>query len=295
MPYLLLVSIIWAFSFGIIKSRLAGVDASLVALVRLVLSLAVFAPFARLGGVRWRDRARLAAVGAVQFGAMYVLYLRAYAYLAAYEVALFTILTPLYVVLVDAAKERRLRALHLVAAALSTAGAAVVVWASPRTESPLPGILLVQASNLCFAVGQLAWKWERARLPKELSDLRLFALPCAGGAAVALVAAGFTADWSGLARLAAPQWLALVYLGAVASGAGFFLWNAGARRVDAGTLAVFNDLKIPLGIGCSILFFGERARLPQLAASLALFAAAILLAQRAARRPPAPGLRRALP
>jgi len=283
MPLLLLVSILWAFSFGLIKSRLAGVDASLVALVRLVLSLLVFLPFVRLAGVPKISRARLAAIGAVQFGAMYVLYLRAYAYLAAYEVALFTILTPFYVVLIDAARERRLKMLALAAAALSTAGAAIAVYSAPRAHDPLPGILLVQASNLCFAFGQLAWKWERARLPKELSDIRLFALPYAGAVALSLLVAGFSADWGELARLSSSQWLTLVYLGCVASGVGFFLWNKGARRVDAGTLAVFNDLKIPLGIACSLLFFGESAKLPQLAASLALFGAALWVAKRCAR------------
>ena len=282
MPELLLVSILWAFSFGLIKSRLAGVDASLVALVRLALSLLVFLPFLRLRGVPWRARARLALVGAVQFGAMYVLYLRAYAYLAAHEVALFTILTPIYVVLIDAAKARRLRWAYLGVAAIATAGAAIVVCAAPHTASPLPGILLVQGSNLCFAAGQLVWKWERARLPAGPSDLRLFALPYAGAVALALLVAGFSADWGSLARLSPAQWLTLAYLGCVASGLGFFLWNAGARRVDAGTLAVLNDLKIPLGVGCSILLFSERASAPKLAASLALFAAALWLARRGA-------------
>jgi drug/metabolite transporter (DMT)-like permease len=48
-------------------------------------------------------------------------------------------------------------------------------------------------------------------------------------------------------------------LGAIASGLSFFLWNVGARKVNAGTLAIFNDLKIPLAVVVSILFFGEQA------------------------------------
>ena len=37
-----------------------------------------------------------------------------------------------------------------------------------------------------------------------------------------------------------------------------FLFNAGARRVDVGTLAVFNNAKVPLAILASALVFGER-------------------------------------
>ena len=39
---------------------------------------------------------------------MYVLYLRAYSYLQAYEIVLFTIFTPVYVALLDAALEKTL-------------------------------------------------------------------------------------------------------------------------------------------------------------------------------------------
>ena len=39
MVYLLVVSIIWAFSFGLIKNQLAGLDANFIAAARLLVSL----------------------------------------------------------------------------------------------------------------------------------------------------------------------------------------------------------------------------------------------------------------
>ena len=42
------------------------------------------------------------------------------------------------------------------------------------------------------------------------------------------------------------------------------MWNYGARRTNMGTLAVFNNLKIPLAITVSLLFFGEQGDLPRL-------------------------------
>ena len=50
-------------------------------------------------------------------------------------------------------------------------------------------------------------------------------------------------------------------LGIIASGICFFLWNRGARLVSAGTLAVMNNLKIPLGVAVSLFVFREPANL----------------------------------
>src|SRR5450631_886176 len=101
MALLLVVSLIWAFSFGLIKG-LAGLDSTAVAVLRTLISLLVFAPFFRKGGLGGSQMARLALIGALQFGAVYLLYLRSYAHLHAYEVALFTITTPIFVAAIDA-------------------------------------------------------------------------------------------------------------------------------------------------------------------------------------------------
>jgi drug/metabolite transporter (DMT)-like permease len=53
--------------------------------------------------------------------------------------------------------------------------------------------------------------------------------------------------------------LTLLYLGIIPSGIGFFLWNYGAKLTNIGSLAIFNNIKIPLGISVSILFFEETA------------------------------------
>jgi drug/metabolite transporter (DMT)-like permease len=276
MIYLLAVSLLWAFSFGLVKG-LAGLDSSAVALVRLAVSLAVFAPFLRGAGLGAAAALRLALVGAVQFGAMYILYLRSYAHLHAFEVALFTITTPVFVALADALLERRWLARYFAAAALSVAGAAVVLWRSVDDPAVLGGFVLVQLSNVCFAVGQVAWRRERARIPAAASDSSIFALPLAGALALTAAVSLPSTDW----RLFAPtpsQWASIGYLGAGASGLGFFLWNKGATRVNAGSLAVFNNAKIPLGIACSILVFGERADLARLCAGAALMALGVWVA-----------------
>jgi len=276
MALLLIVSVIWAFSFGLIKG-LGGLDPTAIAVLRLVISLLVFIPFFRPGPMRPMQMARLALIGAVQFGAVYILYLRSYAHLHAYEVALFTITTPLFVALLDAMLEGRWRMRYAAAAALSVAGAGVVLWKSVGDAGILGGFVLVQLSNLCFAAGQLAWRRERSRLPREAGDASVFALLFAGALALTLAVSLAATDWRAFSAGPA-QWATIAYLGAIASGAGFFMWNVGATRVNAGALAAFNNAKIPLGIACSILVFGESADLARLVAGGALMAFGVWVA-----------------
>jgi drug/metabolite transporter (DMT)-like permease len=277
MLYLLLASLVWAFSFGLIKGQLTGVDSTAVAVLRLLCAFLVFVPFFRRRQLPRAAALRLAAIGAVQFGLMYVLYLRAFALLQAYEVALFTIFTPVYIALLDAAVEHRWHPRHLAAAALALIGAGILLWRSTLSSDLVAGFLLVQFSNLCFAAGQLAWKRQRARLA-DTKDAEIFALLYAGALVATAVASLFTTDWTDL-RLTGTQAGVIIYLGVIASGVAFFWWNLGATRVNTGTLAVFNNAKIPLGVVVSLLFFGETANLPRLLLSGALMLAAIAVAE----------------
>lgn len=281
MLLLLIVSFVWAFSFGLIKGRLAGVDPTAVATLRLALALLVFLPFLRPRAVPRHVAVRLAVIGAVQFGVMYVLYLRAFAYLQAYEVALFTITTPFFVALLDGAARRTFVLRHALAALLSIAGAAAIVWQSLTTRHMLAGILLVQASNLCFAVGQVAWRETRARIDGSVHDVSVFAYLYAGALVASLGWSLVATPWSTL-RLHPPQVVTLLYLGVLASGVCFFWWNKGATRVNAGTLAVFNNAKIPLAVACSLVFFGEHAAVPRLLIGGVVMAAGVWLAERRA-------------
>jgi drug/metabolite transporter (DMT)-like permease len=270
MTLLLIVSLVWGFSFGLIKG-LRGLDPTAVAAVRLAISLVVFLPLLRTRGIGAGRAARLAALGAVQFGAMYIVYLSAFATLQSYQVALFTITTPLFVALLDAALSGQWRVRYAAAAALSVAGAAVILWNSPGQSGLLRGFVLVQISNLCFAAGQIGWRIERSRMTAGTGDSSLIALPLAGGLVLTLAATATGSHWSTFTP-SASQWVTLAYLGSIASGVGFYLWNLGATRVNAGVLAAFNNAKIPLAIACSLAFFGEHADVVRLVGGGSLMA-----------------------
>lgn len=279
MSLLVFVSLLWALSPGLIKHFLGDLPSPTIATVRLGLTLLIFLPFLRTGRIARRDIVWLCCIGAIQFGLMYLLYLQAFKHLQGHEVFLFTILTPIYVVLLDAALANKLSLRHASAAILSVLGAAVIIPRGAGTADVLIGFLLVQGANLSFAAGQIAYKRTRHTLA-ALPDSALFAWLALGGFVATTLVAAPTLGFSLAGFQPTPtQWLVLGFLGIVASGAGFFLWNVGISRVNAGTLAALNNAKIPLGVLVSLLIFNEPAQTHRLTVSLVLLFTAVLIAE----------------
>ncbi|NTV72749.1 MAG: EamA family transporter [Holophaga sp.] len=274
MVFLLAVSLLWALSFGLIP-RVSPLGAPFVAAARSLLALALFLPFVRVRGLARRDGFALTLVGALQFGLMYVFYTASFRWLLPSEVALFTIFTPILVALADDALSRRMSWSVLGVAALAVAGTAICLGARMRQEGVLLGFLLVMASNACFALGQVMYRRLARRLGRP--DHQLMGLLFAGAALVTLAMAVPGIDLPRIRHASASQVLVLAYLGLVASGLGFFLFNAGARKVDVGTLAVFNNAKVPLAILASALVFGERVEWLRLAMGGGVVAFALAL------------------
>jgi drug/metabolite transporter (DMT)-like permease len=268
------VSLIWGFSFGLIKGQLTDIPSGLVSFLRLIIAWLLFLPFARRVPAAHRLIPRLMGIGLLQFGLMYLLYIQSFQYLLAWEVALFTIFTPLYVTFFNDLLQRKINVRFFIAALLSVIALAILKWKTPDSEQFLPGFLLVQGSNLSFAMGQIAYK--RTVEHETLSDLSLMHWLYLGGS-LGTLAFSFQTLPEAVFAISIDQWLVLFYLGAIASGVGFWFWNAGGRKVNAGTLAVFNNLKIPLAMIISILFFGESAPIMKLMATLAILSLAMLL------------------
>lgn len=258
MGYLIFVSLLWGFSFGLIKNQLTGLDPNFVSFVRLSLAFLVFLPWLKLKDVP--HKLELLLIGALQFGIMYMAYIFSYRYLKAYQVALFTIFTPIYVSLLDDILKRKFNALHFGVALLSVLGTAIIVWTQALNKILWVGFFLVQISNLCFAIGQIYYRKYRGKETRLIAEVHIFALLYLGAVIVTGSAALFTTNPANLA-VTPNQWLTLGYLGIIASGLGFFLWNFGATKVNVGALAVFNNLKIPLAILIALLFFGEQTNL----------------------------------
>jgi carboxylate/amino acid/amine transporter len=260
MLYLLTASILWSLSFGLIGHFLHGVDSNAIAFIRLTISLSIFLPFLKLRKNETVPVMRLILLGAVQYGIMYLAYIRSYQYLESYQVAVFTIFTPIFVTLIYDAMQQRFHRPHLLAALLAVVGSAIIVWPDRAVGGTLRGILLIQLANLCFAFGQVGYKTLRAtsRSGSVSEDASLFAYLYLGAVIVAGTFSGFTTDWHNF-TLTQSQIYTLLYLGILPSGIAFFLWNVGAKRVNSGILAAFNNAKIPLAVLASLLLFQEKA------------------------------------
>ena len=127
MVLLVLVTVLWAFSFSLIGEFLAGrVDSDFAVLSRVLLAALVFLPFTRWRGVPSGMKLGILVTGMLQFGITYLCLYRSFSYLTVPEVLLFTIFTPLYVTLVDDALARRFSPVALLAAAIATLGAGII-------------------------------------------------------------------------------------------------------------------------------------------------------------------------
>jgi len=274
MIYLLAITLLWAFSFSLIGVYLAGqVDPYFSVLIRIILATLVFLPFTKFKGIETNLKLKLMAIGAVQLGLMYVFYYHSFIYLTVPEVLLFTILTPIYITLLNDLLDHRFNLKFFLSALLAVVGAFAIRFENINSNFVI-GLLLVQSANLCFATGQVTYKRLIKKLEatnalennKKIEDLKqhqLFGWFFIGASIVAVVCYLLFGDSNKLPTTTT-QWYVLVYLGIVASGVGYFIWNKGATLVDVGTLAVMNNLLIPAGIIVNLVIWNKDADIMRL-------------------------------
>lgn len=159
MALLIITTILWAFSFSLFGEYLAGhVDSYFAVLIRVGLAALVFLPFLRTRGYSLKTISLYMLVGAMQLGIMYMLSFHAYLYLTVSELLLFTVLTPLYITLIyDVMSKRRLRWGYAFSALLAVIGAGIIRY-DRVTDHFWIGLLLVQLSNISFAIGMVGYK-----------------------------------------------------------------------------------------------------------------------------------------
>ncbi|WP_313740712.1 carboxylate/amino acid/amine transporter [Pseudomonas sp.] len=263
MGYLIVVALIQAFSFNLIGEYLAGqVDSYFAVLARVVLAALVFLPLTRWRQVEPRFMRSLLLIGALQYGITYVCLYLSFRVLSVPEVLLFTILTPLHVTLIEDALNRRFNPWALLAAAVAVAGAAVIRFDSISGDFFI-GFLLLQLANFTYAAGQVLYRHLVARHPSDLPHYRRFGYFYLGALLIALP--GFLL-FGNAAHLpsTAVQWQVLAFLGLVPTALGLYWWNKGACLVPGATLAVMNNLHVPVGLVLNLLIWNQDAPLGRL-------------------------------
>jgi carboxylate/amino acid/amine transporter len=284
MGYLLFVTLIQAFSFSLIGVYLAGhVDSYLAVLIRVVLAGLVFIPLTRWRQVEPRFMRGMLLIGALQFGVTYVCLYLSFRVLTVPEVLLFTILTPLHVTLIEDALNRRFNPWGLLAAIIAVLGAVIIRY--DRIDSNfLGGFLLLQLANFTYAAGQVLYKHLVARHPSDLPHYRRFGYFYLGALAVALPAFLLFGNPQHLPE-GTQQWGVLLFLGLVSTALGMYWWNKGACLVNGGTLAVMNNLHVPVGLLINLLIWGRNEDLGKLFFGGLVIVFSVWISRRGAAQP----------
>lgn len=283
MVYLVAITILWAFSFSLIGVYLAGqVDAYFSVLTRVVLATVVFLPFIRR--VPLLLASKLMLLGAIQLGCMYVFYYQSFLLLTVPEVLIFTILTPIYVTLIFDLLQGRFSSRYLVTAVVAVLGAAIIRYSSIGSDV-FTGFLVVQGANVCFAIGQVGYKVLLERENLKLPQRALFGYFYLGALVVTVVTWFLFGNPAKLPTTSL-QWEILLYLGLIASGLGYFFWNKGATKVDAGTLAIMNNALVPAGLIVNLVIWNRDANLLRLFVGGAVLLFSLLLHEYWGKRQP---------
>ena len=276
MIYLILVSILWSFSFGIIKYGLAGIDSAFISLMRSLIALLFFASLTLYNFKKFIFDIRLIFIGAIQFGLMYVLYIQSYQYLPAYLIATFTITTPIFIGIFSQLYDNMSFSSNgKLSIILVVIGSLMMRFNIVNPLDYWLGFFLIQCANVCFAIGQIMFKrWHS----KNTSVNIIYNFSQMFFGAVLITSIFSLINSTNLSMLNTSNLYALLFLGLFSTGFGFLAWNIGATQVSNERLAVMNNAVIPIAILNSYLIFGETISLTLYLPGLILFYIAYKLA-----------------
>ena len=255
MLYLIIVSILWSFSFGIIKFGLTGLDSIFISFFRSLIAFIFFSSLTVYNIKKFSFDTKLIIIGAIQFGLMYVFYIQSYQYLPAYLIATFTITTPIFVGLFSQALMKESFSKNgILSIILVLIGSLMMRF---NLANPLDywfGLILIQCANMFFASGQIMFKkWHTENSDKDI--VHNFSQMFFGATIVTSLFYFQTMDVKNI--LSTTNLLSLIFLGLCSTGIGFLLWNIGATKVSNTRLAIMNNVVIPLAVLNSFFIFGE--------------------------------------
>ena len=250
MLYLIIATICFSLSFGLIKEQLSVLPSEFVVFCRLLIAFLIFLPFLK----KLRIKKHLIAffVGMIQFGLMYLLFIKAFKFLQGNEIAILTTTTPVFVAIWSSIFGEKFKPVYIFCILMSVIGAGIIVWNNMTFNMIVKGILLMEGCNCSFALGQVLWK----KFVGD-NDVNLMSSAYLGAFLFVLPFSLLAVDFTNIV-LTKGQIFSILYLAIIPTGIGFWLWNKGAEKVKYSTLAIMNNLKIPLGVIFAIIIFHEK-------------------------------------
>ncbi len=272
MFYLIVATICFSLSFGLIKDQLSILPAEFVVFCRLFIAFLIFLPFFKKLTVD--IHLKTMCIGIIQFGLMYMLFIKAFGYLQGNEIAILTTTTPIFVAIWSCLFGEKFKFIYIFCILASVVGAGIIVWNNIDFYAIVKGIFLMECCNCAFALGQVLWKKFVGK-----NDVNLMASAYLGSLLFVAPFMFMGVDVASI-TLSKGQILSLLYLSVVPTGIGFWLWNKGAQYVRYSTLAIMNNLKIPLGVIFAILIFHEKINIINFCVGSLIILSAFLILQK---------------
>jgi drug/metabolite transporter (DMT)-like permease len=243
---------LWGLMYVVSKDALATVPALPLVVMRIVISLAVLAPFAvraRFWRVSWGQLWRLALIGLAGYTASLSLQFIGTALTTASLGSLITSAAPALIVIFAALGGERPTRRALLALAIALAGVALIVGVDIPAGVSWPGALALVGAAVTWALYTQLGRTLARGVPLVTALVWGLLL---GGLAVVPLAAPQWPTLDAMRHYSLTLWLEIVYLGAVAMALAFWLWNYGFAHLPADVGAVFGLAQPLVGVALGV-------------------------------------------
>jgi drug/metabolite transporter (DMT)-like permease len=248
---------IWGSTFVVTKEVIAELPPFALAFARVAIGALVLAP---LAVVRYRREARLpwgslALLSFVGVAFYYLTFNLALKYTSAVQGALVQSSIPAATALVAVLWLREhASTTRWLGIALSIAGV-VIVFSGSATDGAEHALL----GNVLMFATVLAWGLYTsfAKRVAAIDPIVTTASIMAIGAAMIAPVAAYESIGHGWPTLSLPGWAGLIYLGAMASGAAYVMYNDALKHMDASQAGAYTNLIPIVGVITGVVVLGE--------------------------------------
>jgi drug/metabolite transporter (DMT)-like permease len=268
---LLLTMTIWGSTFAVTKELIVGFPPLTLAFVRVAIASLVLLPFALAR--RRRDTAAVAssadarqsssrlpwgaicAMGFIGVALYYAVFNFSLVYASASQGALLQSCLPAMTALVAVLWLREYASpIRWVGIALSMVGV-VVVFSGAQSQGGDSAAL----GNLLMFVTTILWGFYTsiAKRVAQFDAVAVTAGVTGVGALMLLPIAAIEIALQGMPRLTWVGWLGVLYLGTIASGAAYMLYNGALKHMDASQVAAYTNLIPIVGVITGVVVLGE--------------------------------------
>jgi drug/metabolite transporter (DMT)-like permease len=261
-------------SIGATRYLAGAIDPLAIGSLRFGVGFALLLPVAMLQGKPWparRDWPGVAGLGLLFFALFPVLFNASLTFTTAARASLALSTLPLLTMLVAAAlgveKLTRRKTLGVVVAMLGVS-VALLSGLGSAPGGAWRGDLLMTAAALCMGLYSI---WSKPFIRRS-GPIPFTAMAMGTGAACLILVSWLRGGFAPAAALHAPQWMAVVYLGAFGAALTFFLWAFALERTTPTRVAISVTVNPVTASLVGAILLGESMRWALAAGVLTVFA-----------------------